>query len=163
MDSVFDLLSAYIFAVIHHLILQKILKQQFPLSNLIRSPRISDGRKTAIAYGVLISLSFLLLALIGILFLIGFLPPQPQLAEFLAPLEKKGIGIDFLIMVIIFTVILLMFSKKFLGKPLKETWKAILLAGLVAGTISTAASFALKKYVGPYLHVNRTVEKQVGE
>ena len=144
-----------IFACLHYLILQKILNVQFPLRpfstklNLWRKVDLANLRNyerhiddATVFFVALFPIVLILAAIIGI--------PSPLSAH----IRILGGAQGFLLLYIITaTIILLALSRFFFAKPVKETWKAILLAGIIAGAGSYALSYCLWEFVGPYLPV----------
>lgn len=129
----FIFIPMFVFAALHWYILEKILKQRFSSSPL------SQTRILGI-YGILATITTLTFGLTGYLGLI-------KKIEFVGP------GLFVLEFAIITILALMLFSRRLFAKSVKETWKAILLAGIIAGASSFALSYGLWKIVGPYLPV----------
>lgn len=134
-------ISIIVFALLHYFILQKTLNQQFPFQHLRRHRQINPNslRGPFSAYMTMFSLTS------TILFSILLVNHYFNLKELTRLLRVNGIFV--LLLALITTTMLLIFSEFFFAKPVRETWKAVLLAGLIAGAVGFATAFALQKFI----------------
>lgn len=151
LPSLLFYLFIILFAVLHYFILRKTLGLQYPFQHLRRHPQINPNslRVPFSAYmttgSLTLTIVFWLILLIKHYGLLGTYLNPKEIISLLRP------DIFILLFASITTVMLLIFSNFFFAKPVKETWKAILLAGIIAGTSSFALSYSLWKLIGPYL------------
>lgn len=138
-----------IFEVLHYFILQKMLRQQRPFEHVQQVlPYLPVPTKNNLKYMPMRIYCMLIILTMPFSMLIGLLAKYNPYIKQLSIHWKAG-GI--LIFAAVTTTVLLIFSQFYFAKPVKETWKAILLAGIIAGASSFALAYGLWKFVGPYL------------
>lgn len=146
LSSLFSILPIIVFLLLHYFILRKTLNEQYPFQQLRKYPHINPNSLRAPFNAYMVPFSLILM--IFPLMQLGTYFNLKEIMSLLGPLV-----IPILLLATITTTTFLVFSNFYFAKPIKETWKAILLAGIIAGASSFALSYGLWKIVGPYLPV----------
>ena len=150
LSPLFFYIPIIVFALLHYIILQKMLGQQFTFQHLRRHPQINTNRLRGpiSAISAYITMASLTLSIFFSIMLLGHYFNLKEIINLLGPA-----GLFILLLAPITTGMLLIFSNFFFAKPVKETWKAILLAGIIAGAAGVALEYGLEKFIGPYLPI----------